>query len=172
MSWVEHIRTMYAYNQWANNRVLDAAAKLSDKQLAQPRGGSYGSLANDLTHIVRTQQGWFSLLAGEDRPAQWNSPETDVIQTLRNHYDASHERLREYCRRLTDSELTRAITTSYEGKDYTYFPWQVLFHLANHGTQHRAEVGIALLELGASPGDIDVIYYIDELNESTGAAPG
>jgi uncharacterized damage-inducible protein DinB len=162
MSWVEQIQQAYAYNQWANDKVLAAAAGLSDEELTRERTGSKGSIAADLAHIVGAQQGWFSLLAGGERPPRWQPPAEDVIPTLRQHFDASDERLRAWTGRLTEADLDRVIKTTYEGQEYTYLVWQVLFHLANHGTQHRAEVGIALLELGASPGDLDAIFYFEE----------
>ena len=162
MSWLEQIRASYRYNRWANDKVLDAASKVSDEDLVRDRVSSRGSIANDLSHIVGTQQSWFSTLVGEERPARWNPPQTDVIATLRNHYDASHERLRVYTERLTDADLERVIKVSRGGEDYEFLPWRILFHLANHGTQHRAEVGIALLSLDASPGDLDAVFFFDE----------
>ena len=162
MPWVDQVRSAYAYNQWANDRLLAAAAKLGDEDLVRERVGSKGSIAADLAHIVATQQGWFSLLAGEERPPRWAPPQEDVISTLRQHFDASHERLRTWTARVSEADLDRPITTEYGGKTYTYLPWQVLFHLANHGTQHRAEVGIALLSLDASPGDLDAVFFFDE----------
>ena len=164
MPWVDQVRSAYAYNQWANDRLLAAAAKLGDEDLVRERVGSKGSIAADLAHIVATQQGWFSLLAGEERPPRWAPPQEDVISTLRQHFDASHERLRTWTSRVSEADLDRRITTTYQGKEYAWQTWQVLFHLANHGTQHRAEVGIVLLELGASPGDLDAIDFFDLLN--------
>lgn len=162
MSWVEQVRTVYRYNQWANGKVLDAAAQVSDEELARPRPSSGGSIANDLAHIVRAQETWFARLAGEDRPEPWDPPDAGIISALRSHYYDSHERLHDYTQRLTEDELTRVINIEWQGETYTYRTWQILLHLANHGTQHRAEVGIALLAINASPGDLDIddFYFL------------
>jgi uncharacterized damage-inducible protein DinB len=41
--------------------------------------------------------------------------------------------------------------------------WQMLLHLANHGTQHRSEAALLLTGAGRSPGDLDLIDYADSL---------
>ena len=36
---------------------------------------------------------------------------------------------------------------------------QLITHLVNHGTHHRAETGMLLERIGRSPGDMDYLYY-------------
>ena len=41
--------------------------------------------------------------------------------------------------------------------------WQMLVHVVNHGTQHRAEAAVLLTGEGRSPGELDMIDYAEEL---------
>ena len=41
--------------------------------------------------------------------------------------------------------------------------WQMLVHVVNHGTQHRAEAAALLTGAGRSPGELDMINYAEEL---------
>jgi uncharacterized damage-inducible protein DinB len=45
--------------------------------------------------------------------------------------------------------------------------WQMLAHLANHGTQHRSEAAVILTEAGRSPGDLDMIFFAEELAQTS-----
>jgi len=40
--------------------------------------------------------------------------------------------------------------------------WQQVVHQVNHATYHRGEVAATLTQLGQSPGDLDLLIFIDE----------
>lgn len=48
---LREIRTGYNYNDWANRRILAAAARLSPEQYAAPTTHSSGSLRGTLIHL-------------------------------------------------------------------------------------------------------------------------
>jgi len=39
----------------------------------------------------------------------------------------------------------------------------MLQHLANHGTQHRSEAALLLTQAGRSPGEIDLIFFAEDV---------
>ena len=62
---------LFEHNNWANSRMIEVCAGLSDEQLdAEPRSATLGSIRQTLIHLVRSQQGYLALLTlpVESRP--------------------------------------------------------------------------------------------------------
>jgi len=49
MSKLELIRALYDYNEYANDRVLEAAARLSGERFAEKQGASFGCWSRMMT---------------------------------------------------------------------------------------------------------------------------
>lgn len=160
MSLAEHARTIIAYNWWANARILDAASGLTGEDLDREVSPTFGSIGANLRHVVAAEMGWHSVLAGIplQRPEGIRSPAP--ISDIRNWYEDSRERLDSYRASITDASIDAEIHAERSGEKYSWPAWQVLAHVVNHGTQHRAETGAALAAMGYSPGDLDFIYFV------------
>ncbi|HEU4760286.1 MAG TPA: DinB family protein [Dehalococcoidia bacterium] len=170
MGGLEAIRNLYEYNKWANDRVVAAATVLSEDQLRREAGVSMGSALANLQHIVDAQTGWLAFWQGSERQQAPEPPQDRALEWLRERYARSHEELARFVRSLTEADSGRALEyTDRDGVTYRWLLWQLMCHVANHGTQHRAETGLALMELGSSPGDLDYGHFCDIRGS---AAPG
>ena len=56
------IELLFHYNVWANDRILDTAAKVSQEQLTKPNDLGWGSLRGALVHLMDAEYAWLSLL--------------------------------------------------------------------------------------------------------------
>lgn len=162
-----HIRSLYDYNAWANGHLLDAAASLSQADLAKELGASFGSVEGNLLHVLWAQAVWLQRFAGGEaldvpRPGAG-------MEAIRDAYATSNDALRDYVRPLSDADLTSTISyTDTRGNAYEPPLWQPLVHLVNHGTHHRAECAMLLTSLGSPPRQLDYMFF--EL-ERAGAPP-
>jgi len=70
----------------------------------------------------------------------------------------------EYVAGLADADLPRLVKyTPRSGVPREQPLDQLIIHLVNHGTAHRAETGLLLERLGRSPGDLDYTIFMNEV---------
>lgn len=158
------ILTLFDYNYWANARVLNAAARLTPDQFTAPAGLSHGHVRGALVHILGAEIVWrlrcaegISLLA---LPDEKNFPTIDV---LRERWRDEEHMMRAYLNSLSDEALNQTVHyQTTKGVPFENVLWNLLVHVVNHGTQFRAEAGIALTAYGQSPGDLDLLLYFRE----------
>jgi len=142
------ILMLFDYSAWANRRILNAAEGLSQEQFTAPVGLNYGSLRGTLVHILSAETTW------RKRCQEGISPSSPLVEdafptlaALREHWSESEQAMRGFLTSLTDDDLQRTIhyrtTKGVQGQNPL---WQLLLHVVNHGTQHRAEAAITLTQ--------------------------
>ena len=68
-----------------------------------------------------------------------------------------------YLQNLSDADLPADVSyKNSKGVPFEEPLWQILMHMLNHGTQHRAEAAAMLTDFNHSPGDVDMILYFRE----------
>jgi uncharacterized damage-inducible protein DinB len=158
------IRMLYDYNRWCNQRLLDAAAKLTDEQFVAAGRYPHGGLRGTLVHALFAEWTWRMRWLGTppQHGYRFKLEEFPTVAVLRARWTEEEAALMEFVEALTDQKLTAELEyTSTEGGRHKRVLWETMAHLVNHGTQHRAEAAAMLTDLGHSPGDIDLIVYLN-----------
>ena len=161
---VEDIRLLYAYERWANARVLGAAAVLTPAQLVEDLQSSHQSVYGTLTHMLWGAWRWLARWQGQPGPSGANPRDCADFPSLRSRWREVAEAQRAFVEQVTESALERCVT--YEnpaGTPWTYPLGQMLQHVVNHSTYHRGQVATMLRQLGAAPAPTDFLVYIDDL---------
>ncbi len=162
---IRDITALYDYHYWANQRILAAAAQISQEQFLGQAGHSLGSLRSLLAHCVDAEYGWRTLwqtgtVAGFETVAEEQFPTLDA---LARRWAQEETAMRAYLTGLTDDDLGGYVRyTTDEGAKRERLLWHCLWHLVNHGTQHRSEVAAILTGYGHSPGDLDFTVFLNE----------
>jgi uncharacterized damage-inducible protein DinB len=103
---------------------------------------------------------WFSPLRGAELPETLDPAQFEDRQTIRAHWDRVERQMRDYLAGLRDDMLfTRPFA---EGEDKDLILWQVLLHVVNHGTDHRAQLLRLLNDLGVKTVSQDYIFFVYE----------
>lgn len=159
------IQVLYEYNRWCNRRILGAAAQLTDEQFRASGTFPHGGIRGTLVHTLFAEWVWRMRWQGTP-PAygyRLKPDEFPTIASLQTRWMEEDVLLTEFVAGLTEKTLQSEFEyTSTEGGRHTRVVWETMAHLVNHGTQHRTEAAAMLTALGHSPGDIDLIVYLNE----------
>ena len=159
----EAVNLLFAYNTWANHRILVAADGLSAAEYeAVVPGLSHGSIRATLVHALAAEIVWRRRCVEGVLPTTLlRAADVPTFAALRERWTAEDAALREGVARLTDEALAAPLAyRTTRGMPMEDVLWQILAHVVNHGTQHRAEAAVALTAFGCSPGDVDLIVYL------------
>lgn len=152
----------YDYSVWANARLLDAAGRTTPEQFHAPVPSTYGSLSAILAHTLLAYEAWHGRMAQGKTPENLPRPADFAgCAEFRPRFEASQAALRAYLAGLDENELERVVQIrTSKGAVYEHQVWQIVLHLLNHTTQHRSEAAEVLTQMGFSPGDLDLIWYL------------
>ena len=157
----ELFSSLYAYNQWANEKIVQLCAGLTDAQLDQPREMGFGTLRKTLFHILTADVVWME--RWESKP--WREFPTDpdgksIAEIAADLGDVGRRRLG-----LIEKHQPDGWNSTIEYLDSAKTPYRhqlhdLLLHVWIHGIHHRAQALNYLKQFDRTlPGGIDWIFY-------------
>lgn len=156
---VNAFRHFYDYHFTENRKIWDYVTQLSHEQFTQHVGYSHGSVRDQIVHLISVDEIWFSELRGAAPSEPFFPANLDDRQLIRAYWDSVEQRMRDYLAALRDEMLfDKPIEEPEEDKDLIV--WQVLLHVVNHGTDHRAQLLRLLNDLGVKTTSQDYIFYV------------
>lgn len=152
------LTALYTYGEWANQRLLAEAARLSAVELGQKLTKGADAILPTFGHLVGADVRWFARWRGETPPAL-SPADFPTLDAVRHRWDELYPLRRSYLATLDEGRLGELIHWTRAEGPATITRWQAIVQCANHGTQHRSEIAAMLTELGHSPGDMDFSRY-------------
>jgi len=154
------LEKLFEHNHWANTKIIQACAVLSDAQLdAEPPSAAKGSIRLTLVHLVTGQHNYLRTLT-LPLAARLNAP-TIAFADLQESASNSGAGLLALAR-----GEQKPLQPQLQTKDgYLAEPWVIMVQAINHATEHREQIKSMLTSLGITPPDIDGWDY----GEATGA---
>jgi len=151
---------LYVYDEWASNRLIDAAEKLDDAKLKKDLGTSFVSLHGTLVHIYGAQFVWLARWKGATPSALPKADDITNLGELRTRWQKLRVEFREFLNSRTEEQLEQV--SSY--KDLKGNPWseplyQQIQHVLFHSMYHRGQIATLLRQLGEVPPSTDLIAY-------------
>jgi uncharacterized damage-inducible protein DinB len=151
----DSFRHLYNYHFTINRKIWDECIVPLDQDLfVQKVDYSVGSARNQVVHMLNIDERWFCGLRGAAVPGFINPVYYFQKDKIRAKWDQVEADMTEYLGDLRDDMLmTHPFGDSFE-------LWQVLLHVANHGTDHRAQLLALLHRLGVKTFPQDYFFYL------------
>jgi uncharacterized damage-inducible protein DinB len=160
---IDELRTLFEYDSWANDLLLDAARGVPEESTRRDLGTSHQSLLGTLVHLVAAEELWLSRWKGGPRSKLTGVEEISSMDALLSWWRSVRDERDAYIASLGDADLERELEmTNTAGTTYRHRYADMFRHLANHSTYHRGQAAAILRMLGAKPPSTDLIRFYRE----------
>lgn len=148
------------HNVWANQRLFETCAGLSDSQLDATLNGTFGSIRGALMHIAGAQERIAGTLA-----------ESGAVSLRRDQapfpgFAARQDAMRKSGESLVEFAATAhagaTVSTTWRGEVYTLPVWMLLAQAIHHATEHRTQIATILTQQGVEPPTLDIWAYHED----------
>jgi uncharacterized damage-inducible protein DinB len=157
-----HYRMFGHYNAWANSRLYDAAARLSNEQYRADRGAFFKSVHGSLNHLLATDRIWMQRFTGEgEAPNRLDAILFEALDELRVARETEDRRIVDFVERLDEARIAGTIkyrrVSSPEQFEQQLAP--ALAHWFNHQTHHRGQIHALLTGLVGTAPELDLLFF-------------
>jgi len=140
---------MWLYNDWANQLLFDAF-KSQLEEIPPP-------CMHLLCHMINAQSIWVSRITG-------SAPVVSVWQDhsladCEKHHRLSSDALSQIFADEKDGQQIIVNYTNTKNESYSNSRPDILLHIFNHGTYHRAQIATAMRSNGLEPINTDYITF-------------
>jgi len=160
------IRTVFEYGYWAFDKVWECVMQLNDEQFVQELDYSRGSIRNQVIHMMSATRRWILRLNGSEIVPHLEFKDFPTRAVTRAKWDELRAEAMTYISSLTESDLDGKVTWELpdRGLRAENTRWEILLHVANHATDHRAQI-LAMLNqhFGIQTPEQDMLFYLLEV---------
>src|SRR5215471_13898002 len=154
--------TFAGYNAWANRRLYEAAASLTDSEYRADKGAFFKSMHGTLNHLLATDWIWMKRFTGTgEAPDRLDAIVHQDFASLRGAREAEDRRILDWIASLDDAALDGVIRyRRVSTPDEFVQPLKpALDHWFNHQTHHRGQAHMILTSLGKAAPELDLLFY-------------
>lgn len=160
---IEAIQLLYGYNKWANAQLWRCLETLKEAQFTYEHPYSLHSVQRHLVHMASVDARWFARIRGIPTPDILQTEDFPTKAGVWRMWDVVYDELAYALQTLTNEHLQATIRYSARGVERHSYGWEILLHMLNHATDHRAQVLYLLDQMGLPTFEQDFIYYLREV---------
>lgn len=140
MSLSKLISNYAAYNEWANQRIVDWLKPLDKNLLHHKTPSSFNSLDYTLQHILRAQNFWLLFISEKDfSNFSWAVRENEV-ETILSELLVSSYQMKITFSNFSEAELNHVLHLKSKWAKNDLPRYEYINHVINHTTYHRGQI--------------------------------
>ena len=153
---------LFAYDRWANRKVLDACCKLTAEQfVAEPVPG-WSSVRSTISHIALATEFNLRTLASDPDDRIPTEADLATVDDVAQLLERAYRRFEELRPTLTPERLNTVLTLRAIGRTFTLPRWAILRHIVNHSSYHRGQNASKLKRFGIEQPITDFFWWVIE----------
>ena len=158
----DDIVALFAYDRWANRKVLDACRKLTAEQYVTEPVPGWSSVRSTISHIALATEFNLRTLASDPEDRMPTEAELVTVDDVAQLLERAYRRFEELRPTLTAERLNTVLTLRAIGRTFTLPRWAILRHIVNHSTYHRGQVASKLKRFGIEQSITDFFWWVIE----------
>jgi uncharacterized damage-inducible protein DinB len=149
---VKHYRKLFEFDYWANKHVIEVLEKTSIKDMR---------IELLFSHMINSQQIWYSRLKGNPKgQSPWDIIPSEAFLEDLNLVNQNWVVFLDESTAKTLNETVKYKNTKDE--HFKSSTQDILTHVINHSTYHRAQISAMIKSLGYTPPMTDYIAFTRE----------
>ncbi len=152
--------SLYAYNAWANARVIDSLRPLTEEQYTKEMGGGWPSIRATWVHIAGATDAWAKRFSGTDATTLPKESEVPRLEDAIALAEDAQLRLEAFLATLTPERIAGSFKwKNLKGEEKTAPFWAILRHVVNHASYHRGQLSSMVKRVGGTPKATDMVLW-------------
>ena len=144
----EHFINLFEYNDWANRKIFYVLRDLDHT----PK-----SILDILSHIILSQETWLGRIKGDYTNSFW---EDVALSDLEKRSQTNTADWLQMMKNSTENDLNKKYSYhNTKGARFETSLKDIITHLINHSTYHRAQINLLFRQNNIEPAITDYIYY-------------
>ena len=154
--------SLFAFDRWANAKMLDACHALTPKQYAAEPVPGWSSIRATVYHLAVATDVWLRTLAGDADTSFPTEAETPTVEDAERILERAYRVLGSLLPALGAEDL--ATPRRFSRPEWTVVAplWVALRHVVNHSTYHRGQIASKLKRFGIAQPETDLMFWAVE----------
>jgi len=145
----EILQQSAAYTIWANQKIFDCIANLTEEQTDQEITSSFSSLRKTIVHMWDAESIWWQRIKLVEKIERSSEGFTGGFQELIKQVNHQSMLWKDWVDNATETQLLHVFFYRNSKREEFKQPvYELLLHLMNHGTYHRGQLVTMLRQLG------------------------